>query len=64
MSVSDNKALTRRFYDEGINFGLLAEMDRPVPASAFIMPVLIRKIRTNIRQRMYFLCLLLHVGVS
>ena len=29
-------------YDEGINFGLLAEMDRPVPASAFIMPVLIR----------------------
>jgi hypothetical protein len=29
-------------YDEGINFGILAEMDRPVPASAFIMPVLIR----------------------
>ncbi|MFH2007303.1 MAG: hypothetical protein ABI333_12000 [bacterium] len=29
-------------YDEGINFGLLAEMDRSVPASAFIMPVLIR----------------------
>ncbi len=29
-------------YDEGLNFGLLAEMERPVPASAFIMPVLIR----------------------
>ncbi|MDX9999724.1 MAG: hypothetical protein RBU30_00365 [Polyangia bacterium] len=29
-------------YDEGINFGLLAELSRPVPASAFIMPVLIR----------------------
>jgi hypothetical protein len=29
-------------YDEGINFGLLAELDRPVPATAFILPVLIR----------------------
>ena len=29
-------------YDEGINFGILADMERPVPASAFIMPVMIR----------------------
>jgi len=29
-------------YDEGINFGVLADLERPVPASAFIMPVLIR----------------------